>query len=437
MDIKKRDSLAILNALTSGVVPSRGLQYITVGRVAEMKQIASDLDSVKEGGSIVKFFIGPFGSGKSFIQAILQQIAFSGRFVVARADFTPERRLYDGDGRAVSLYSELIKNLSIQTMPEGNALPNILERWINDVQTTVVSTKGYGAVSFDDPQFVRDVEAEITKTVNQMDHLTGGFDFARIIAQYYRGFVEDNSELQRAAIRWLRGEYQTKTEARHDLGVREIIDDNNYYDYLKLLSQFVRQIGYSGLVVNLDEAINLYKINHQLSREKNYESILKIFNDTIQGALSGLYITFSGTPEFLEDERRGVFSYGALKRRVIPNQFETLEYRDLAQPVIRLTPLKIEETYVLLAKVRDIHATHNGYESRISDSAIESFLKTVYSRPGAVEHLTAGEVVRQFIGGLNILYQNADLDPNTVFTVSDSEAAPPTAVNARFKRAEF
>ncbi|MCK2020502.1 ATP-binding protein [[Brevibacterium] frigoritolerans] len=275
-------------------------------------------------------------------------MAFAEKFVVAKADFTPERRLYGSEGKAVAIYTELMKNLSIATVPDGGALPTILDKWIGEVQALVVQEKEYGSVEFDNPQFVKDVEKEITAVVSKMDELTGGYDFARILNLYFKGFIEDNSELQRRAMRWLRGEYGTKTEAKADLGVRDIINDNNYYDYIKVLSQFVKQIGYSGLVVNLDEAINLYKITHPQTRDKNYETILKIYNDTLQGNVEGLYISLGGTPEFLEDERRGLFSYGALKRRLQSNPHETQEHRDLSQPVIKLTPLKHDDTFVLL-----------------------------------------------------------------------------------------
>ncbi|RXJ00615.1 biotin carboxylase [Anaerobacillus alkaliphilus] len=436
MNIKKRDSSAILNSLSGGVVPSRGLQYIMVGRTDEAKQILADLQNIKGGSSVIKLFIGPFGSGKSFIQALIQQIAFQEKFVVAKADFTPERRLYGSEGKAVAIYTELMKNMAIATVPDGGALPTILDKWISDVQSKVVVDKNYGSVAFDNPDFIRDVEHEITNTVSKMDDLIGGYDFSRILIQYFKGFVEDNNELQRKAIKWLRGEYKTKTEARTDLGVRDIIDDNNYYNYLKVVSQFVKQIGYSGLVVNLDEAINLYKITHPQTRDKNYETILKIYNDTLQGNVEGLYFTLGGTPEFLEDERRGLFSYGALKRRLESNRFETNEFRDLSQPVIKLTPLKHDETYVLLQKLRDIHATHHGSQSTVTDEEIKRFIIQEYSRPGADENLTVGDVIRSFLGALNILHQNPNFNRSDIFGEEEGPPEPRNTVHSRFATTE-
>lgn len=435
MNIKKRDSTAILNSLSGGVVPSRGLQYILVGRSQEATQILKDLEEVKKGTSIIKFFIGSFGSGKSFIQALIQQIGFKENFVVTKADFTPERRLYGSDQKAVALYTELMKNLSIATVPEGGALSTIFDKWITDVQEQVVQMRGYRSVELDNPNFISDVEHEITRLVSKMDIFTGGYDFARILTQYYQGFIHDDSELQRKALRWIRGEYRTKTEARVDLGVRDTINDDNYYNYLKIMSQFVRQIGYSGLVVNFDEAINLYKITHPHTREKNYESILKIFNDTLQGNMEGLYITFGGTLEFLEDERRGLFSYGALKRRLETNRFETSEFRDLTQPVIKLTPLKHEETFVLLQKLRDIHAVHYKYQSNVTNEEIKRYIQKEYARPGALENLMVGDIVRGFLGALNILHQNPGFDRTEIFE-EEAVAASPANINSRFSRLE-
>lgn len=434
MKIKRKDSTIILNSLYGGVVPVRGLEHVLVGRTDEAKQILKDLDDVKTGSSIIKFFIGPFGSGKSFIQALTQQIAFKEKFVVAKADFTPERRLYGNDRKAVATYTELMSNLSISSSPEGGALPKILDKWISEVQVRVSEEKGFSLAALNNTNFMAEVEREIIKSTSKMDDLVGGFDFARILSLYYKGFVLDDSHLQRCVLRWLRGEYSTKSEAKNDLGVRTIIDDSNYYSFIKVMAQFVRQIGYSGLVLNLDEAINLYKISHSQTREKNYETILKMYNDTLQGTSEGLYISFGGTPEFLENERKGLFSYTALKSRLVSNKYESTSFRDLSQPVIKLTPLKHEETFVLLKKLTNIHSTHHDYTSSVTEQQIEQFLKKEYSRPGANENLTTRDVVRTYIGALNVIHQNPTFDIIEVFG-NEEEATDPSVSEklSRFK----
>lgn len=415
MKIKKRDSSAILNSLAAGVVPTRGLQYIMVGRSQEIKQIIGELKQVKQGTSLIKFIIGRFGSGKTFMQAMIQQVAFKERFVVTKADFTPERRLYGKEGKAKSLFTEIVKNLSTATMGDGNALETILEKWINEVQMNIVNDKGYVGVDFDNEDFVRDVKLKINSLISSIDILTGGYDFAKILNIYFESYIKENDEKRRCALRWLKGEYSTKIEARKDLGVRDIINDNNYYDYIKVLVMFIKQIGYAGLVINLDEAINLYKIANTQARDKNYETILKIFNDTLQGNLEGLYITFGGTLEFLEDERRGLFSYEALKTRLRGNKFETKEFRDLSQPVIKLTSLNYSEQFVLLQKLNEIHESNYDYESKIIDEDIKEFIKIEYSHPGAEENLTSRDLIITFLRALDILYQNPQYDKKKIF----------------------
>lgn len=414
MKIKKRDSAAIIDALSSGVVPRRGLQYIMVGRVEEVKQILRDLDNVKEGASLVKFYIGEFGTGKSFIQGLIKQVGLSKNFVVTNADLSPEKRLY-GAEKAILLYTELIKNLSTSTCPEGGALSVIIDKWISALQTKVMKDKGYETIDFSDEALVSDVENEIVKEVSKLDKLSGGYDFARILTIYYKGFIDGDLDIQRKALRWISGEYGTRTEAKNDLGVREIIDDSNYYNYIKVMAQFVRQIGYAGLVINFDEAINLYKITHPQAREKNYETILNMFNDCLQGNVEGLYITFAGTPEFLEDERRGLYSYGALRRRLELNRYETDEFRDLTQPVIKLSPLSHEDLFVLLQRIRDIHSFHYKYKSDVSDDELKAFIIKEFSVPGAKQYTTVGHIVKRFIDALNILYQNPDFDRRNIF----------------------
>lgn len=434
MKISKRDSTVILNALTGGVVPSRGLQYIMVGRVKEAQQVVLDLNNVKNGASLIKFFIGPFGSGKSFIQALTKQIALKERFIVTAADFESNKRLYGSEGKASALYTQLMNNICSPTMPEGGALSTLLEKWINDIQIRIVKENGYEDIDYTNKNFVQAISTEIMDSISKLDTLTGGYDFSRILVLYFKGFLEDNEQVQKQALKWLKGEYSTKIEARQDLGVRSIINDENYYDYLKVFTQFFKQIGYSGFVINLDEAINLYKINHAQAREKNYEAILKIYNDTLQSTLTGLYITFGGTVEFLEDERKGLYSYGALKRRLEVNAYETANYRDLSQPVIMIKPLEHNEIYGLLEKLRDIHAIHYKYDCPITDQDIMAFMQNEFGKMGAANNLTVGNIIKRFLGILNILHQNPELDKKIILVNSDKNQEPTitTNTNSRF-----
>jgi hypothetical protein len=427
LEIRKKDSAAILQSLGGGVVPRTGLEHIVVGRKGEIEQFIRELNSIRDGAASTKFIIGDFGSGKTFLLYLFRHIALKQRFVVADADFTPERRLYASDGKAVALYTEMMKNLSTATKPDGGALQALIDRWVNGMQTQVVNEQALQGLPFNDPRLVQGVQASIRSAMNELEHLSGGYDFAEVINAYYRGYVEDNESLMRAALRWLRGEYSSRTDARRDLGVKTVIGDDNWYEYVKVMASFVTAIGYAGLVINLDEAINLYKISHSQNRAKNYELLLSIYNDTMQGKVSHLYALVGGTPEFLNDERRGLASYEALKSRLALNKFETEQFRDLTQPVIKLTTLRPEELLALMQKLRDIHASHYAFPPAVTDSELQGFLVRLMSRPGAQQFLTAREVVRTLLMALNILFQNPGMDKSGVFNsaADQAELAPP------------
>lgn len=413
-NIKPKEATSIINSLVSGVVPKVGVQHITVGRSEEITAFISALEDVKNGHSLAKFWIGDFGSGKSFMLHLLNTVALKQKFVVANADFTPDNRLYANDGKSVILYSAIMDNIAIQTKPEGGALSTLLEKWIEQVITKTAEENHIPLMEIRNDQYLNLIQNSIMKTVNEITEV-GGFDFGSVIVKYYEGYIKNDELLRRNALKWLKGEYKTKTEARQDLGVREIINDSNYYDMLKNFCKLFVSMGYSGFMINLDEAINLYKISTAAAREKNYEKILSIYNDCFQGKVSNLFINFAGTKEFLENERRGLFSYQALKSRLQTNKFETLEIRDFAQPVIKLTPMNHNEIFVLLKKLKLIFDFNYKTELNITDDEISAFMEEMFNKPGASEFLTPREVIRDFLNILNIIRQNPEVDKRQLF----------------------
>lgn len=413
-NIKPKEETSIINSLVSGVVPKIGVQHITVGRTEEIEAFITSLNDVKNGHSLVKFWIGDFGSGKSFMLHLLNTVALKQKFVVSNADFTPDNRLYANDGKSVLLYSAIMDNISIQTKPEGGALQTLLEKWIEQIITKTAEESGISLVDIRNEEHLPLIQNSIMKMINEITDV-GGFDFGSVIVKYYEGYIKGDELLRRNALKWLKGEYKTKTEARQDLGVREIVNDQNFYDMLKNFCKLFVSMGYSGFMINLDEAINLYKISTSQMREKNYEKILTIYNDCFQGKVSNLFINFAGTKEFLENERRGLFSYQALKSRLQTNKFETLEVRDYAQPVIKLTPLDHNEIFVLLKKLKMIFDYNYKSDINISDEDISAFMEEMFNKPGASEFLTPREVIRDFLNILNILRQNPEVDKKKMF----------------------
>ena len=415
INIKPKEASAIINSLVSGVVPKIGVQHITVGRSEEINAFVAALEDVKDGQSLVKFWIGDFGSGKSFMLHLLNTVAMKQKFVVANADFTPDNRLYANDGKGLALYSAIMDNVAIQTKPEGGALPILMEKWIEQVTAKTADENNIPITDIRDEKYQKLIYSNIMKTINEITEV-GGFDFGTVIIKYYEGYINSDDLLCRYALKWLKGEYKTKIEARQDLGVREIINDQNYYDMLKNFCKLFVSMGYNGFMINLDEAINLYKISTSVMREKNYEKILSIYNDCFQGKVSNLFINFAGTREFLENERRGLFSYQALKSRLETNKYETVDIRDFVQPVIRLMPLDNNEIFVLLKKLREIFNFNYKVNIDLSDDDIIAFMEEMFNKPGASEFLTPREVIRDFLNIMSILRQNPGVDKARLFT---------------------
>ena len=405
--VPKRVLASLLASVSAGVVPRSGAPYIAIGREDEIGALLSDLELVNEGGGAMRFLIGRYGSGKSFLIQLLRGYALERDFITADADLTPERRLYGTGGSGVATYRELMKNMASKSSPDGGALSKLIARWISGFQADLIG-KGH---SPDSPSFISALNARIFAELHEMEELVGGFDFAKVVSEYYLAYRDGNEDKKSACIRWLRGEYSTKTEARSSLGfsVSVIIDDDNWYDFLKLWASLVRKMGYRGLVVFIDECVNLYKIAHRVSRENNYEKILSMFNDTLQGRAPGLQIIMGGTPQFLEDTRRGLFGYEALRSRLCDSRFATEGYKNLIGPVIRLRRLTDEELFALIVRVTRLHGQNYSWEPRITEDEMIEFLKICLSRAGADSMITPREMLRDYMTVLNILLQNENV----------------------------
>ena len=422
--VPKRIAQTVLNSLKGGVVPRIGLPYIAVGRKNEIEALLHDVDIISEGGASFRFIVGRSGSGKSFLLQTIRNYVMDRGFIVADADLSPERRLQGTRGQGLATYRELISNLSTKTKPEGGALTLVLDRWISAVQSEAIRETG---LSPDDPALAAATDRKIYAVTASVSELVHGFEFARLLSAYYRAYLEGDDETKAKVVRWFRGEYALKSEAKEALGVNIIITDDDWYDYLKLFAVFFRQAGYAGMMIMVDELVNIYKIPNTITRQYNYEKMLTIYNDTLQGKARYLGIIMGATPQALEDKRRGIYSYEALRSRLAEGRFSKPGARDLLSPVIRLDPLTAEEMLVLCEKLSDMHAGLYGYERSLTTEDLVGFLKIEYGRIGADQNITPREVIRDFIELLDLLYQNPDMGVGALleseeFSYAKSEA---------------
>lgn len=406
MKIPKRIASAVINSLKGGVVPRIGLPYITVGRETEINALLHDVDIIADGGASFRFIVGKYGSGKSFLLQTIRNYVMDRNFVVLDADLSPERRLQGTKGQGLATYKELVRNMSTKTRPEGGALTLILDRWISSVQSEAAAENGLSAES---PELAEVVERKIFSVINSLNEMVHGFDFAKLLTIYYKSYVNGDDEKKACVVKWFRGEYVNKTEAKSELGVNIIITDDDWYEYIKLFAFFLRQAGYSGMLILIDELVNIYKVPNGITRQYNYEKILTMYNDTLQGKAKYLGIIMGGTPQCIEDTRRGVYSYEALRSRLTEGRFGREGVKDMLAPVIKLSPLTYEEMLVLVEKLADIHAGLFDYQQTLTQNDLIDFIKIEYGRIGADTNITPREVIRDFIELLNIICQNPQL----------------------------
>ena len=432
MKIPKRIAQTLMGSLKGGVVPRVGLPYVTVGRKDEIDALLRDVEVIADGGAAFRFIMGKYGSGKSFLLQTIRNYVMAKNFVVVDADLSPERRLQGTRGQGLATYKELIRNMATKTRPEGGALSLILDRWISNVRQEALAASG---LSLGDPGLDALVEKRIGAVILELNEMVHGFDFTQLLTLYYRAHVSGDDGLKAKVLKWFRGEYATKTEARSELGVGIIITDDDWYEYLKLFAGFLSQAGYSGMLILIDELVNIYKIPNAITRQYNYEKILTMYNDAMQGKAHHLGIIMCGTPQCMEDPRRGVYSYEALRSRLAEGHFGG-NHRDLLSPVIRLQPLTNEELLVLTEKLADIHAGLYDYAQIVTQQDMVDFMEIEFSRVGADSHITPREIIRDVIEVLDIVWQNPGLKVRTLLG-SDSFRYAQNAVLEEGSDTEF
>ena len=424
--VPRRIAQTVLNSLKGGVVPRIGLPYITVGRKSEIQALLHDVDIISEGGASFRFIVGKYGSGKSFLLQTIRNYVMDRGFIVADADLSPERRLQGTKGQGLATYRELIGNLSTKTKPEGGALNLVLDRWISSVQSAAAQESG---LTPGDPALAAAVDKKIYAVTSSVSELVHGFEFARLLSAYYHAYLSGDDERKAKVVRWFRGEYALKKEAREELGVNILITDDDWYDYLKLFAVFFRLAGYTGLFIMIDELVNVYKIPNSITRQYNYEKMLTMYNDTLQGKARYLGILMGATPQAMEDKRRGVYSYEALRSRLAEGKFSRPGARDLLAPVIRLEPLTAKEMLILCEKLESMHSGLYGYPSRLTTEDLAGFIRIEYERIGAEANITPREVIRDFIELLDLLYQNPEATADALLNSGEFSYAKSDAVS--------
>lgn len=407
--INPKQATVIIKSLEGGVVPSIGIEHLLVGRKREVEEVIGILDDVALGGSDIRFWVGDFGSGKSFMLATIEQLALAKDFVSSTIDLAPQRRFYATDKKALALYSELVGNIKTKTARSGNVIEQIIDQWLMKIFVEVSADKQVEVSELIRGACENEVNKAILDTLASFSSVGLSYEFGQALSKYYQAFVRDDRMLKMKALRWLRGDITTKTEAKRELGINRIIDDDNYFDGLKTLAELFVALGYKGFVVNFDEAVNLYKIPQAVTRERNYERILNIYNECKSEKAKGLFVNFGATRPTVFDKTRGMSSYGALQGRLGSEQDCDLLLVNTKRTVLSLKALTDEEIYTLLENLVNIYNINYKQEIEVSEGQIVKYMEGQLNRPGAHEFLTPRAVIKDFLEILDLKRQNEDI----------------------------
>lgn len=407
INLKEADS--IIKALEAGVVPQRGIGHLLVGRSREVDEVISILDKLSQGDSDLRIWVGDFGSGKSFMLRTIESIALAKNFVVSTLDLTPSRRFYASDGKARALYSELIDSLKTRTSQDGNALESIIQEWLNSLISQLSAEKNLGLEELMTKDYIPLISSKILDVTSSFSSTGLSYEMGQALTRYLEGMVDDKREFRLNALRWLRGDIGTKTEAKNVLAINKIINDDNYYEALKNLSELFHSIGYSGFVINFDEIVNLYKLPMAKTRERNYERILNFYNELKSGKAKALFVNLGGTRKSVFDENRGMASYGALKTRLGDERAMDSKLINTNRTVLPLKPLSLEEIFTLLEKILEVYQVYHKADIPMTMDEIGYYMEEQLNRPGADEFLTPRAVIKDFLEILDLIRQNPEV----------------------------
>ena len=394
--INKRIAKTVLHALSGGTVPDNGLPYIAVGRRDEVAALTQDMEQVAEGYSTFRLLEGPYGTGKSFMLKLVKNEALLRGFVVMECELAPERKLCGTKREGLETYRCLMSRMSTRTCPGGNALEEVLDTWLDGCRERAAEEGIEGEQELLDA--VLKYGQPLKKKLTALPH---GFDFYEVFWIYIKSALTGGLDQKDRALRWMRGEYRNRTEAKKALKVNAVIEDGDWFSYLKLWAVLVREIGYTGLYVLLDELTQITRnIVHSTTREHNFERLLSIYNDCYGNEARYMGMILCGIPSSIHDSKRGIFSYEALKSRLSNS---SLQGEDLYHaPVIRLSMLTAEEFVTLLERLEAMHALLHEREGYFTEEERIRFVNHEYHRIAASNHLTPREFIRDFLTILDL-----------------------------------
>jgi hypothetical protein len=342
----------IINALKTGVIPDADLDLLCVGRESIVKEFKRCLELVEHGGSCTKFISGEYGSGKSFLLGKAGQLAIRHNFAISRVQIGKSMHLNNPD----IFYYGIMHNIASGTIHNGeNGFEELFSQWLDKLRNNPSKAQA---------------SKEISETITELNNYNSSF--ARAFLTYIKARVVLDEQLAAAAASWIKGEKNIPAALKARIDVKGDIEKSTSMDSLKAFMHLLRHIGYSGLVILVDELELIMGLRSDI-RRGCYENLRYIVDSCGNGDFGNCLFVFAGTDALFSDEEKGLKSYHALYQRLgEPDSKSSMPARDMRRPLLRLEKLTNDELMILSERIIDIHKTAYGWKPSITVSPQET-----------------------------------------------------------------
>ena len=408
----------IVDALRRGSVPQRSLDAFATGLERFEPALDEELAQVASGSAVFKAVRGEYGSGKTFFARWLQERAKRAGFATSEVQIseteTPLHRLE-------TVYRRLIERLSTSDTFQG-ALRGVLDSWFYALEEDVLAE---GQVD------EADAGALLSRSSDLMEQRLAAVNryapsFSTGLRAYRRALVEGDAATADGILGWLSGEPHVGAAPKRYAGIKGSIDHFGALSFLQGLLVILRDAGFSGLVLVLDEVETLQRVRGDV-REKSLNALRQLMDEVDAGRFPGLYLLMTGTPAFF-DGPQGVQRLAPLAQR-LQVDFSTEARFDNPRAVqIRLPGFDIGRLGLVGRNIRDLYAGGRDNQDRLArladDAYVDALARAVTGELGGRVGVAPRIFLKKLVGDvLDRIDQFDDFDPRKHYalTIADTE----------------
>lgn len=415
----------IIDALRRGTVPRSGLDVLAVGIERFAPALDEELRVVAAGRGGFKAVRGEYGSGKTFFGRWLQERARSRGFATSEVQVSEtETPLH----RMETVYRRLTERLATQDASEG-ALRNVVDGWFYTLEEDVLAEGGV------DPN---DAESLVARTDELLETRLAAVTrqapaFSAVLRAYRRALVQEDQGQADGLLGWLGGQPNVAASVKRAAGIKGEIDHFGATNFLAGLLTILRDSGYAGLLLVIDEVETLQRMRAD-TREKGLNALRQLVDEIDAGRFPGLFVVTTGTPAFF-DGPQGVQRLPPLAQRLHVDFATDARFDNPRAVQVRLPGFDLDLLARLGTKVRDIYADGTADEERMrriaDDGYVADLARAVTGQLGGRVGIAPRLFLKKLVADvLDRIDQFGDFDPRRHYALTVAPAEMTAAERA-------